>query len=60
LGKSGVFNDITGLQGNQENAIRTYLSNQENVKALAEMAKTMAMQQHNTQNSDTITRGVRA
>lgn len=51
LGKAGVFNDITGLQGNQENAMRTYLSNQENVRALAEMAKTMAMQDHNTRNS---------
>jgi Papain-like cysteine protease AvrRpt2 len=55
LGKAGVFTDITGLQGNQQNAIKTYLSNQENVKALAEMAKTMAMQQHNTENSQSIT-----
>ena len=55
LGKSGVFNDITGLQGNQQNAIRTYLSNNENAKAFAEMAKGLAMQQHNTENSDTIT-----
>jgi hypothetical protein len=58
LGKAGVFTDITGLQGNQENAIKTYLSNQENVKALAEMAKTMAMQQHNTENSQSITDGL--
>lgn len=55
LGKSGVFNDITGLQGNQQNAIRTYLSNNENVRAMAEMAKGLAMQQHNTQNSQAIT-----
>ena len=55
LGKSGVFNDITGLQGNQQNAIRTYLSNQENVRAMAEMAKGLAMQQHNTENSQSIT-----
>lgn len=54
LGKAGVFNDITGLQGNQQNAMQTYLSNQENVKALAEMAKGMAMQEHNTANSDNI------
>lgn len=54
LGKAGVFNDITGLQGNQQNAMRTYLSNQENVKALAEMAKGMAMQEHNTANADNI------
>lgn len=54
LGKSGVFKDITGLDANQQNAIRTYLSNQENAKAFAEMAKEMAMQQHNTQNSGKI------
>jgi hypothetical protein len=55
LGKAGVFNDITGLQGNQQNAIRTYLSNQENVRAMADMAKGLAMQQHNTANSQSIT-----
>jgi hypothetical protein len=54
LGKSGVFKDITGLEGNQQNVIRTYLSNQENAKAFGEMAKEMAMQQHNTQNSGRI------
>ncbi len=54
LGKAGVFNDITGLAGNQQNAMQTYLSNQENVRALAEMAKGMAMQEHNTANSDSI------
>ena len=55
LSKAGIFNDITGLQGNQQNAIRTYLSNQENVRAMAEMAKGLAMQQHNTENSQSIT-----
>ena len=54
LGKSGVFKDITGLDANQQNVIRTYLSNQENAKAFGEMAKEMAMQQHNTQNSGKI------
>jgi len=54
LGKSGIFTDITGLQGNQQNAIRTYLSNNENAKAFAEMAKGLAMQQHNTQNANSI------
>jgi hypothetical protein len=54
LGKSGVFKDITGLDANQQNVIRTYLSNQENAKAFGEMAKEMAMQQHNTQNSGRI------
>ncbi len=54
LGKSGVFKDITGLDATQQNVIRTYLSNQENAKAFAEMAKSMAMQEHNTQHSDSI------
>jgi hypothetical protein len=54
LSKSGVFKDITGLDANQQNVIRTYLSNQENAKAFAEMAKEMAMQTHNTQNSGKI------
>lgn len=54
LGKAGVFKDITGLDANQQNAIKTYLSNQENAKAFAEMAKEMAMQQHNTANSGKI------
>jgi hypothetical protein len=54
LSKSGVFKDITGLDANQQNALKTYLSNNENAKAFAEMAKDMAMQQHNTQNSGKI------
>lgn len=54
LGKSDIFKDITGLDANQQNVIRTYLSNQENAKAFAEMAKGMAMQEHNTQHSDKI------
>lgn len=54
LGKSGIFNDITGLDANQQNVLKTYLSNQENAKAFAEMAKGLAAQSHNTQNSDKI------
>lgn len=54
LGKSDIFKDITGLDANQKNALQTYLSNQENVKALAQMAKELAMQQHNTQNTEKI------
>jgi len=60
FGKSGVFKDITGLEGNQANVIKTYLSNQENAKAFAEMAKEMAMQSHNTANSDRITQQIDA
>jgi hypothetical protein len=58
LGNSGSFNDITGLAKNQDNAIRTYLSNQENAKAFAEMSKSLATQQHNTQNSQSIAEGI--
>ena len=54
LGKAGIFKDITGLDANQQNALKTLLSNNENAKAFAEMAKEMAMQQHNTQNSGKI------
>ena len=51
MGKSGVFKDITGLDATQQTALKTYLSNQENAKAFAEMAKELAMQQHNTDHS---------
>ncbi|WP_162903095.1 papain-like cysteine protease family protein [Taibaiella koreensis] len=54
LGKNDIFKDITGLDANQKNAIATYLSNQENAKAFAQMAKDMAIQAHNTQNDDKI------
>ncbi|RUL78249.1 papain-like cysteine protease family protein [Dyella choica] len=54
LGKSGIFKDVTGLDANQQNAIKTLQSNNENVRALADSAKGLAMQQHNTDNSDKI------
>lgn len=54
LANAETFRDVTGLAGNQENVIRTYLSNQENARAFAEMAKTMAMQEHNSENSRSI------
>ncbi|SDW91045.1 hypothetical protein [Paenibacillus sp. CF384] len=54
LGKSDAFRDIAGLDGTQQNVMRTYLSNQENAKAFAQMAQAMAMQQHNTDHSDKI------
>ncbi|WP_158078643.1 papain-like cysteine protease family protein [Microbulbifer mangrovi] len=58
LTKAGVFNDVTGLAKNQDNAIRTYLSNQENAKAFAEMSKSLATQQHNTSHSSDIGQGI--
>jgi len=54
LGKAGVFKDITGLDANQQNAIKTYLSNQESARAVAGMAGNMATQSHNTNNSPQI------
>jgi len=54
LGKADAFRDLTGLDANQQNAIRTYLSNQDNAKAFAEMAQKMSIQGHNTTNSDKI------
>lgn len=54
LGSSNLFRDVTGLAGNQSNAMATYLSNQENAKAFAQMAKEMATQSHNTDNSEKI------
>jgi len=60
LGKAGIFKDITGLDANQQNVLKTYLSNQENAKAFAEMAKEMSMQSHNTQNSDKIMDSLKA
>lgn len=51
LGKADIFRDVTGLDQTQKNALQTYLSNQENVKALASMASGMVTQTHNTTNS---------
>ncbi|MEU0485712.1 N-acetylmuramoyl-L-alanine amidase [Streptosporangium sp. NPDC006013] len=56
LTKAGSFADVTGLAANQSNAMQTFLSNQENAKAFASMAQTMAMQQHNSENSGDIMR----
>ena len=60
LSASGVFKDVTGLDANQQNVLKTYLSNQENAKALAQMASGMAMQAHNTQNSGRIMDSLKA
>lgn len=54
LGKGDAFRDVTGLAGNQNNALQTYLSNQANAKAFADMASEMAKQSHNTANSTRI------
>ena len=51
LGKSGIFQDVTGLSENQKNAMATYQSNQQQVKAFAEMATNLASQAHNTANA---------
>lgn len=59
LAKSGLFNDITGLNANQANAIQTYLSNNENVRALAASSSALAQQAHNTSNSSKITNAIK-
>lgn len=51
LGKANLFKDITGLEGNQQNAMKTYLSNQESARAIAGVAGGAATQAHNTTNS---------
>src|SRR5690606_22152569 len=50
--------DITGLAKNQDNAMQTYLSNQENAKAFAEMSKSLVTQQHNTTNAQDISQRI--
>lgn len=59
LGKTGIFKDITGLDQNQKNAMQTYLSNQENAKAFAEMAKDIFTMGHNAEHSDKIADAIR-
>ncbi|KAH0543416.1 hypothetical protein FGG08_002274 [Glutinoglossum americanum] len=54
LGKAGIFKDVTGLDANQQNAIKTLLSNNESARASAGMATSMATQSHNTSNSSQI------
>ena len=60
LTEAGVFQDVTGLAGNQENVIRTYLSNQENARAFAEMAQKMALSEQNAENSRNIMSSLRS
>jgi hypothetical protein len=47
LGKASLFKDITGLDANQANAIKTLTSNNESARTYAQMAA----QSHNTTNS---------
>lgn len=59
LGKSDAFRDITGLDQNQKNAMQTYLSNQQNAKDFAQMAKDIFTMGHNTEHSDKIADSIR-
>ncbi|MEP7110179.1 MAG: hypothetical protein ABI760_19440 [Ferruginibacter sp.] len=59
LGKSDVFKDITGLDQNQKNALQTYLSNQQNAKDFAQMAKDIFTMDNNTKHSDAIADSIR-
>jgi hypothetical protein len=54
LGKSGIFDNVTGLDQNQKNALQTLVSNNENAKAFAQMATGVLQQAHNTNNSQQI------
>lgn len=54
LGQSGNFQDAAQLAGTQKLAGDTYKSNQAGAIKFAEMAKEMAMLQHNTQNAEAI------
>lgn len=51
LTKSDTFKDVTGLTGNQQNAASTYKSNMEAATKMAEIAKGLATQEHNTDKS---------
>jgi hypothetical protein len=55
LGKSDVFKDITGLEGNQKNVLETFKANTQAAQEYAKMASSLATQQHNTQHSPDIT-----
>jgi hypothetical protein len=54
LTKSDTFKDITGLAGNQQNAASTYKANMEAATKMAEIAKGLATQEHNTDKSSQI------
>lgn len=59
LTNAGAFRDVTGLDKNQSNAIETYKSNNELAAKVAEAAKGLASQTHNTANSDSITKSIK-
>lgn len=54
LSKANAFNDITGLAGNQTNALETFKENTKAAQEYAKMATGMVNQQHNTKNADDI------
>lgn len=54
LGKSNLFKDITGLEGNQKGVIDLTKINQEAAMHYADNAKELAVQAANTKNSDKI------
>jgi hypothetical protein len=59
LGRNDVFRDVTGLDANQKNAMQTYLSNQQNAKEFAQMAKDIYTMDSNNRNSDAIADSIR-
>lgn len=54
LTKADTFKDVTGLAANQANAASTYKANIEAASKMAEIAKGLATQEHNTDKSSQI------
>ncbi|KAH6850677.1 hypothetical protein B0I37DRAFT_428923 [Chaetomium sp. MPI-CAGE-AT-0009] len=63
LGKTGLFQDVTGLSANQKNALEALVASQANANAVAQgalgapiasMASMLASQAHNTSNASRI------
>ncbi len=54
LTKADTFRDVTGLAANQANAMSTYKSSMDAATKMAEIAKGMATQEHNTDKSNQI------
>lgn len=52
LGKNDLFKDITGLEGNQQNAIEALKTNVEAAKHYADLAAKLAMSQEVAKNGD--------
>lgn len=59
LTNANAFRDVTGLAGNQMNAMETLKQNTQAAAKFAEAAKGLASQMHNTANADNITKSIK-